>query len=122
MVRRSFYPFIFLFRNLGDLTTHAQLGGTQSLQKPDLLVSQVRMPEVDNQHNSSLATFVVRLMAESVIPHDSFILRVRNNLIRNVQSGTLQAQQRQMAPKHFVGGPAMRFDMGPRCKGREERV
>jgi hypothetical protein len=92
MVRRSFYPFIFLFRNLGDLTTHAQLGGTQSLQKPDLLVSQVRMPEVDNQHNSSLATFMECLVAEGMIPHDGFVLGIRDDLISNVQSGAFQSE------------------------------
>ena len=99
-----------------------QLRLQQHREKLDLVVGQLRVPEVEDQVDSGLLAVVPGLVVEGVVEYDALVLLQVLGLVADPHAGALRPHQRQVHPELLAGGAVVGRDVGAGRDCAEEGV
>ena len=111
---------IFILHLLRDDPVSFQLRLEQHGEELNLVVGQLRVPEVKYQVDSCLTAIVPCLVIEAIVEDYALILDQLLGLVANTHSGPFSSKQRKMYSELLASWTIVRSDVRPRSQGREE--
>ena len=102
------------------LCPHAR--ALQRGEEVHLLVGEVWVPHVEDEHDARVGAAVPRLVLEGVVEDHALALLIPHVMLGDAQLGASRAHQRQVDAQLLVGGPVVLDDVRARGECREEGV